>query len=1259
MAEVNKRNRNRVPLSCTICRKRKVKCDKSRPHCTQCVKTGVAHLCHYMEQTWAEEAEKELSKEAELKQLRERIKALEKMLSKMHAAPGQTPESTTAAVEEITAPQEPLQIFSQEPKLVDGTKYDGDELDLTRQFDMLHLKNSGTVHLGATHWLAIMKGDPYLKLLWGHIFMMREKMSEWVSNRKNGKNVGPKANGGASNVKGRCPVVHQRPSSSCPVTGMSVSALRQESKCPVNHQTFLASAQKDKMKDSSESTALTASTRGPESAINSVPTAHVPMTGCPVAHKSMQAKRLTKPDSPASIHQPITLPSFDKLASKCPVIHDNSPPPPAGLGLNPDNKTQEQAITEICKLLPPKRVVASMLDKFFKHIYPVIPILDERSFKHQTNQIIQVKDENITLQLTKPSDCCSLGILIIILRLTWLSLPQNACDVNLGSHSGALFVPKVSTSTVAQSREEEFLMRFETPAEAIRLVRKYLIRLDELTSFSNSNVNLTTVQFAIFYKLYLMCCTEKTVDTQLNTFTSTSQDNEAHQMLLSSIVQMAFSCGLHRDPDNFPQLAAPTSGKLNKEAVFNAERLKHTWRKTWYVIVSLDVHQSMSLGSPRLLRNLRDFSDTKLPCSSKIDYVRDIKELVVVKNYTLFFQIDLCISAVLNHILNVSMAKTVRKFELDSLIEILKGVCFGDGNVTEALTKLVNKGLLFTTEGSVDQSSDEFYPLPPLEELLSPVPSSESDKDKKGTFPHERTTRALFFSKHIVLRMLLYLLNYILFTYYEPKVAADPGTRPLAKLYAQEALNYAMDGFRNCLLFFTNVNAGENGSGSIFNHMEVVLAPHCLDVGHRALQFMVCLILRARCGPLTGMNENSILNSGATTSSEDETDKKPTPPQKKDDIVDGGDLTRQIDLEAGDDLAEILMMRMTLFHKLTKQLSVKFYYAKRMMKSTGFFISLLKTPSGKSHPTEVDSKSPHLSSSVSKMSRFFRNVPSLVMSAGGDQIKRCPVYQDAIGFLPTTSAATSAVRNSYESPGQQLPPLFPAYQPITYTSNDLRRTSDVRDSDTKRRKFSVENSRVSSPAAPIMNTESSGLLSPSLGSLDTKRRKFSVGNSHLGSPATAPIKNESSRLLSPSLGSLNASRVGSPAPFPFTSEQSHLVQNPVNAMSTSNQPVTNREQGYSVPAASSIYFSPTALSENSSSADYAPEFEDFLMQNSNFNGLLINPSSIVEAVGFDTQSNTGSTGSLGVPLDFLPIDTSEIDGLVDLQPSNAGFSNWE
>ncbi|GMM27519.1 Hap1 protein [Martiniozyma asiatica (nom. inval.)] len=49
------RKRNRVPISCIICRRRKVKCDKTKPTCINCVKNGVADKCHYIEPSWAKE----------------------------------------------------------------------------------------------------------------------------------------------------------------------------------------------------------------------------------------------------------------------------------------------------------------------------------------------------------------------------------------------------------------------------------------------------------------------------------------------------------------------------------------------------------------------------------------------------------------------------------------------------------------------------------------------------------------------------------------------------------------------------------------------------------------------------------------------------------------------------------------------------------------------------------------------------------------------------------------------------------------------------------------------------------------------------------------------------------------------------------------------------------------------------------------------------------------------------------------------------
>lgn len=1217
-----KRKRNRIPLSCTICRKRKVKCDKTRPHCDQCVKTGVAHLCHYMEQSWAEEAEKEISKETELKQLRDRVKALEESLSKVHSVCSNTPDSNILVLDNGN------DLAGDDPKLLSShSKYSNDELDLTRQFDMLHLKNNGTIHLGATHWLAIMKGDPYLKLLWGHIFSMREKLAEWYSQKRKAPHQKgmSKPNFGAGS---RCPVDHASMGFPPVKRDDTPSPLQQmPSKCPIDH-----------------------------AAMKKCPVDHAAMSKCPVSHGGT-----IKQESDGAIPRPPSLPSFQNLTSKCPVVHQappslakelqvpQPPVPPFKVANRPI--TYEQVSARIIELLPPKRIICLFIDKFFKQIYPVIPIIDEQNFKNHMNHILSLRaitNEGDTVQklrMTKLADYSNLGILIIILRLTWLSLPSNACEVDLGSHCSAFMMPQLNTVSATQAKEEAILLKYETSVEALQLIREHLIKFDQISSISNSNVNLTTVQFAIFYKLYLMCWANDTpsLNTSPDAFVPGTindgggQDNETHQVLLSSITQMAFSCGLHRDPDNFPQLNAVSHGqpenaanttnnnsssagpsaKTSKDAQASTERFKHTWRKTWYYIVSLDVQQSLTLGTPRLLRNLKDFSDTKLPSASKIDYVRDIKELVIVKNTTLFFQIDLCVISVLNHILNVSLAKNVRKFELDSLIVSLSDLTHGKRNICDVVTGLVNKGLLYTTEGMVDQNTDEVYGLPSLEEILSQQSTSSTDDvDKKLDLAHESATKALFFSKHLTLRMLLYLLNYILFTHYEPMATEDPGTAVIAKEYAQETLNYAMDGYRNCMLFFNNLKTvGTNCS--MFSYMEVVLAPQCLDIGRRALQFIVCLVLRAKCGPLTGMGEGAIANTNSgSSSSEDERETSITKKESSAELTD--DVAKEISLDTGEALAETLMSRMALFHKMTKQVCVKYLYAKRMMRSTGFFLALLKHPNPKAKGDQKNE-----SGRKPAFSNFLRNVPSLILSADGEQLKRCPVYQDAIGF-----AGPRAVSNNNQMAfppghgrfGAQLPPLR-SYKPITYTSSNIRRTAEAEENDQKRRRLDTDSNesfklaeRMSGPLPPLQP---------------------------IASPAVTPNG--------------MVSGMGEPLP-PLDRIAGQFTPLPMEGISEANatntgSPNLNRDVNV---GGITTFTSPA--SEVSSAANYTPAFEDFLLQNSNFNGIMINPSSIVEAVGFHNfDSSDIPIGNEGV--DFLPIDNAAIDGFSEL--TRTEFPAWD
>ncbi|AET38434.1 Hap1p Ecym_2732 [Eremothecium cymbalariae DBVPG len=1184
-----KRKRNRIPLSCTICRKRKVRCDKTKPHCTQCVKTGVVHLCHYMEQSWAGEAEKELSKDAVIKQLQDRVKYLEKMFSIMHKDGTVDMDIGGIDIGGDTNMSDNLEekrsgLNQQSPRLsfeTEKNRYDDDELDLTRQFDMLHLKTNGTVHLGATHWLAIMKGDPYLRLLWGHLFAVREKLIEWRSHNKHtSRSIGTYLSSEKSLA--------------------SLANIRRSTPTP------------DK----------------PKEKCSDVRTCLQPV--CPIAQHGKGAKKQEREDiqgrcpiSGASGSNPsLALPSFQDFAARCPSVQ-NIPPVARS---SPDLKSRiegtymshAEATKILAELLPPKRIINMFLDRFFKYLYPAISILDEPALRNEVNQIILDSKDKVVIKVSKPTDYCTLGILTLILRLTWLSLPQNSCTIELGSQCSQFIMPEATMSSNVQAKDDPILIKYETILDAITLIRKHLIHFDELSSFSNTNVNLATVQFAIIYKIFLLCFPESIQEPNHSSFATAGQDNETHQILLSSIVQMAFSYGLHRDPDNFPQLNNHfVNGKLNKDAMASTERLKHTWRKIWFFIVSLDVNQSLYLGSPRLLRNLNDFSDTKLPSSSKIDYVKDIKELIVVKNFTLFFQIDMCIISVLNHILNVSLAKSVKKYQLDSLISLLRDLCEGKRSINDVLTGLINKGLLSKAEGTCQLFTDDIYTLPTMEQILYPTRSFDTEKDKNYLLPHEMTTNALFFSKHIMLRMLLFLLNYILFTQYEPKGNEDPGVRPLARKYAQEAMDFAMDGYCNSLLFFNSTKSGGGSVLSIFSYMEVLLTPVCLDMGHRALQFMVCLVLRAECGPLDGVSESPIVGNIASSSDDDESsssEDKNFAKENSSDVQD--DVTKPIRLDAVEQLADILMNRMVLFYKLTKQISSKYLHATRMAKSTGFFITLLTKPSQEHKKKPLDKNNlPRLHDlGISSITGFFKNVPSLVLSAGGESLRRCPVYQDAIGVLlprkmsntnhtvcqpmPTTSV-TSGVGAEFS-----LPPIK-AYQPITYTSNDLRKTSAIRGKPNKKRKVAGADPHSTSPIKVLQkSTSPSNYSSPEVGN-----------NTSLPPP--------SSQLASGS------------ATF-----------NMISPSQSSSAKLVDVEEKRSFFA---NYQPPTKIPEcSSSTADYNPDFEDFLMQSSNFNGLMINPSSIIEAVGFDHYGANPDPSNM-LNTDLLPIDDI---GIIDMQQNN-------
>ncbi|XDT05803.1 Hypothetical protein J6897_03621 [Nakaseomyces glabratus] len=686
---------------------------------------------------------------------------------------------------------------------------------------------------------------------------------------------------------------------------------------------------------------------GPTTAVHSGVGANPPTSGCPVQHGGNSF-------IPGFIggHQQANsnVPQMDAKGNsagigKCPVTHsvkqeNEKSASPTLPEVSQPSFTKKEVMEQLQSSLPPRGIGHKAKDK-----------TSRCPFDHSKLS---------TINITKSSDYCLLGMLLIIMRLVWLQLPVN---VNILSFS--------DNSKITMSTDDKLLSGFEIKTELIESLKTRLIEFDEISSSLSSPISLQIAQTQVIIK--------------------TNQGNSKH----------------------------------HKENTI--ERYKHTWRKLWYYIISLDIQQSFSLGTPRLLRNLKDFSDTKLPSASKIDYKNDIKELVIVKNFTLIFKLDLCIMAVLNHILNLSIARSLKKKDLDSLIKLLSDLIFGERNVNEVVSELIERNLLSSSElvatnmqenllfeQSTHPVADDvkdavLYGLPTLESLYAKneIPfkdimlsknsgyggESKSENLSRADKVKNTLTYSLLYSRHLTLRLLVYIMNYILFTRYEPLGDSDPDTIIITKYYAQEALDFSVDCFKNSMIFFENIN------NPIFKSASVLLLPQCLDVCHRSLQYFICLILRVKCGNITGNGGGQCPFFAVKNESGTESENEKEADLNNPGFLNGKDIDHWMDT---DSLLQTLISNISSFYSLTQRLAKSYTLAIRIMKSTGFFMTLLNDQSSKN---QMNSFLPPKHPKIPSIASLLRNDGAAFLNADVSQLRRCPVYQDTIGFDVTRNSS--------------------------------------------------------------------------------------------------------------------------------------------------------------------------------------------------------------------------------------------------------------
>lgn len=233
---------------------------------------------------------------------------------------------------------------------------------------------------------------------------------------------------------------------------------------------------------------------------------------------------------------------------------------------------------EIGETLPNKKVVWGLISKFFSRYFPVAPILDEEDFIDAVTKIIGPESNNeefSVINITRKTDFAVLGSLLLLLRLSYLSLASIYAE-----NSEKLDIQERSNPCL------KYLLANPISLNTVFLAKDCLNLFDLFTTGS-----LPVLQLAVFTRCYIMFAPEEG---------DGDRGNEINT-LNGLLTNMAFSFGLNRDPDSVFGNPMPA-------------RIKNLNRRIWWTINHSNIIQAILTGA-RFYVTSKDYT-TKFPIIS-------------------------------------------------------------------------------------------------------------------------------------------------------------------------------------------------------------------------------------------------------------------------------------------------------------------------------------------------------------------------------------------------------------------------------------------------------------------------------------------------------------------------------------------------------------------------------------------------------------------------------------------------------------------
>lgn len=336
----------------------------------------------------------------------------------------------------------------------------------------------------------------------------------------------------------------------------------------------------------------------------------------PLRHKNLTTSELVKQliiEDPNSVNEETTNSGVDE-AFKTRLIENEGldqvkltnrqETQPFNTGVDYETET----ISKVQSILPEDKLMWMLVDKFFKSILAgFMPFVTEVNLRERLNDIIVI-DFNTgkhEIRINKRFDFAYIGMLLIILRLTYLSV--------------------VPTST--NTPEEQYILANPINLQFINVAQMCLNQFRLLRRGA-----LPVLQCSLFMRLYHKYAPED----------GDGSDGGDSEVFLGMLLQMGNSIGLNRD-------------MKYSVALQDDFRLHNLWRMVWHEIVTLDLYQSLTMGNPILIN--KNCYDTELPKLDEDENNHSLLDLgiwrAVVDNFKTNDEINELLKDILDDILNL------------------------------------------------------------------------------------------------------------------------------------------------------------------------------------------------------------------------------------------------------------------------------------------------------------------------------------------------------------------------------------------------------------------------------------------------------------------------------------------------------------------------------------------------------------------------------------------------------------------------------